>query len=67
MREIQHQAGVVHQIDGGIGQKFDEHVDVAVGPHLSAGGRPEKRKLPDAVPSAEIRQLALIDLRITEF
>src|ERR1035438_637498 len=67
MREIQHQAGVVHQIDAGIRQKFDKHVDVAIGPHLSAGGGPEKRKLPDAVLPAEIRQLALIDLCIAEF
>src|ERR1019366_4152881 len=67
MREIQHQAGVVHQIDAGIRQKFDQHINVAVGPHLSTGGGPEKRELPDAVPSAEICQFALIDLRIAEF
>src|ERR1017187_7093982 len=66
MREIQHQASVVHQIDVGIRQKGDQHVDVAVGAHVSAGGGPEKRKLPDAVSSAEICQVGLIDLRVTE-
>src|ERR1035437_2001260 len=64
--EIQHQAGVVYQIDAGIRQKLDQHVDVAVGPHLSAGRRPEKRELPNAIPPAEICQLGIIDLRVAE-
>src|SRR5271157_2282211 len=66
MREVQHQAGVVHQIDAGIRQELHQHVDVAVGPHLSAGRRPEKGELPDAVPPAEICQPGIIDLRVTE-
>src|ERR1035441_6477904 len=66
MRQIQHQAGVVHQIDVGIRQKGDQHVDIAVGAHVAAGGGPEKRKLPHAVSFAEICQLGLIELRVTE-
>jgi hypothetical protein len=38
VREIQHHAGVVHQIDASIRKKLDQHVDVAVRPHFSAGG-----------------------------
>src|ERR1035437_7227773 len=64
MREIQHQASVVHQIDVGIRQKGNKHV--AVGAHVSAGGGPDKRKVTGAVPSAEICQVGLIDLRVTE-
>ena len=37
-----------------------------VGTHVSAGGGPEKRKLTDAVSSAKICQIGLIDLRVTE-
>src|ERR1035437_912256 len=65
-REIQHQAGVVHQIDAGIRQKLDKQVDVAVGPHLSAGGGTKQREFPDAVTPAEICQVGPVDLRITE-
>lgn len=66
MRESQHQAGVVHQIDIGIRHETGQLVDVAVGPHLSTGGRPEKRKLPGAVPPSQIRQFGLVGLRIAE-
>src|ERR1035438_9233809 len=66
MGEIQHQPGVVHQVDVGIRQELDQHVDIAVGPHLSAGRRPEKREFPNAVPTAEICQLGIIDLGVAE-
>src|SRR5437762_1426192 len=49
MREVQHQAGVVHQIDTRIRQKLDKHVDIAVGPHFAASGRSKKRELPDLI------------------
>src|ERR1039457_4693357 len=65
VREIQHQAGVVHQIDAGIRKELDQHVDVAVGPHLSAGGGPKQREFPDAVLPAQIRQVGLVHLVIS--
>lgn len=40
--EIQHQSGVVHEIDLSTRQEFNQYIDVAVGPHLSAGHRSEK-------------------------